>query len=224
MARVKTNERREAILDAATAVFKEMSFDRASMDIIAARVGSSKATIYRYFESKEVLFKELIQRTANNNGSLMMEMVKKSGGINAGDSPNEQPIDLKGILNPEAEIKPTLIKFAVHVLTNFYTPQSLAVQRMIIGACVNPEVGRAYYENATVKSMKYIQDFFKVHISAGRMLSYDPRVMSRHFMALITAEVRQEGLYNLIDEIPLKEANEIATRSIEAFLRAYQKV
>jgi AcrR family transcriptional regulator len=224
MARVKTNERREAILDAAIAVFKEMSFDKASMDIIATRLGSSKATIYRYFENKEELFNELIQRMAHNSGSGMMEMVKKSGGIGTDENITEQPIDLGGILNPDSEIKATLIKFAEHVLTNFYTSQALAVQRMIIGACVNPEVGRTYYENATVKSMKYVQDFFKVHIEKGRMLPFDPMVMARHLMALITAEVRQEGLYNLISEIPLTEANAIATRAIEAFLRAYQKV
>lgn len=224
MARVKTSERREAILDAATTVFKEMGFDKASMDIIAARVGSSKATIYRYFESKEVLFNELIQRTANNNGSLMMDMLKKSAGVNTGETAEDQPIDINRILNPEADIKSTLIKFGEHILTSFYTPQSLAVQRMIIGACVNPEVGRAYFENASVKSTKYIQEYFSEHIKAGRILSYDAKVMTRHFLALLTAEVRQEGLYNVLNEIPLKEATEIATRSVEAFLRAYQKV
>jgi AcrR family transcriptional regulator len=57
MVRVKTAARREAILAAAKQVFQDMGYDRASMDEVAARFGGSKATVYRYFGSKEALFK-----------------------------------------------------------------------------------------------------------------------------------------------------------------------
>lgn len=68
MVRVKTAARREAILAAAKQVFQDMGYDGASMDEVAARFGGSKATVYRYFGSKEALFKELISRTANEMG------------------------------------------------------------------------------------------------------------------------------------------------------------
>ncbi len=54
--RVKTEERRQAIIEKAREVFQEEGFDRASMSEIAARVGGSKATLYSYFKSKEELF------------------------------------------------------------------------------------------------------------------------------------------------------------------------
>lgn len=53
MARTRTEARREAFLVAAKEVCQEMSIDRASMGEIAERVGSSKATPYRYFATKE---------------------------------------------------------------------------------------------------------------------------------------------------------------------------
>jgi len=53
----KTNkiDRRSQILDAAALVFKEKSYDRATLQDIADLVGLTKATIYHYFKSKHEL-------------------------------------------------------------------------------------------------------------------------------------------------------------------------
>ena len=59
--RVRTESKREAILEAASHVFLESGFEGASMAEIAARVGGSKATLYGYFGSKEDLFVEVTQ-------------------------------------------------------------------------------------------------------------------------------------------------------------------
>ena len=50
------SERREAILDAAQAVFAERGLHRATMDEIATRAELSKGTIYLYFKNRETLF------------------------------------------------------------------------------------------------------------------------------------------------------------------------
>jgi hypothetical protein len=50
--RTKSDERRQAILDVATQIFKDIGYERASMAAIAARVGGSKATLYSYFPRK----------------------------------------------------------------------------------------------------------------------------------------------------------------------------
>lgn len=223
MARVKTNERREAILAAATQVFQEMSFDQASMDIIAARVGSSKATIYRYFESKESLFSELINRTAFQQGGDIIKIAFTSAGIPKDLPPDDHPVDLIGILDTQQDLKSTLIIFGEHILSTFYTPQTLSVQRMMIAASVNPEVGRTFFENGAQKAIHYVQKFFATHIDEGRLLAFDPRVVTRHYFALITAEVQQESLLNVLNSIPSHEIKEIVSRSVDAFLRAYQK-
>lgn len=47
---------REHILLTAKDVFLEMGFERASMDVLAARAATSKRTLYAHFESKEKLF------------------------------------------------------------------------------------------------------------------------------------------------------------------------
>ncbi len=56
MARVKTIEKSQAILDAAAQVFFAREFHEVSIDDVAAAAGTGKGTIYRYFATKEELF------------------------------------------------------------------------------------------------------------------------------------------------------------------------
>lgn len=52
---------REHILYTAKSVFLEAGFERASMDLVAARAETSKRTLYAHFESKERLFLEVVE-------------------------------------------------------------------------------------------------------------------------------------------------------------------
>jgi len=55
------DERRERIVWAAKLVFLEKGFDAANMDDVAARAGTSKPTIYAYFDTKEALFAAVVE-------------------------------------------------------------------------------------------------------------------------------------------------------------------
>src|SRR5512133_2295313 len=48
--------KRGQILAGARQVFGELGFERASVDLIAARAGVSKATIYNHYDDKNALF------------------------------------------------------------------------------------------------------------------------------------------------------------------------
>lgn len=54
-------ELRQHILLAAKQVFIECGFERASMDLVAARAETSKRTLYAHFESKEKLFLAVVE-------------------------------------------------------------------------------------------------------------------------------------------------------------------
>jgi len=59
--RMAAPERREAILEAAMAVFAERGYHGSSLDDIAAAAGISKALIYEHFASKKELHGELLE-------------------------------------------------------------------------------------------------------------------------------------------------------------------
>lgn len=56
-----SEQRIAQILEAATAVFAENGFDRATMEDIADAVGINKATIYLYFDSKDALIRAIAE-------------------------------------------------------------------------------------------------------------------------------------------------------------------
>ncbi|WP_110947642.1 TetR/AcrR family transcriptional regulator [Pseudomonas bohemica] len=57
-----TDRKRESIVQAAVAEFRDNGFEVTSMDRIAARAQVSKRTVYNHFPSKEELFSEMLQR------------------------------------------------------------------------------------------------------------------------------------------------------------------
>lgn len=57
---LKTQDKRERILQAALKVISEKGYQTATMEMIAERAGVSKGLVYRYYDSKEGLVHELI--------------------------------------------------------------------------------------------------------------------------------------------------------------------
>ena len=55
-----TDEKRSQIIDAAVSEFQEKGFAGASMDRIACRANVSKRTVYNHFDSKEALFRAIL--------------------------------------------------------------------------------------------------------------------------------------------------------------------
>ena len=71
------DERRALLLQAALDEFFEKGFSAARMSDIARRANLTKGTLYLYFESKDALFKALIERLAAPNLD-HMEMIASS--------------------------------------------------------------------------------------------------------------------------------------------------
>src|SRR5580700_4792842 len=106
--KTKTESKRQAILQAAAEVFREVGFDRASMSDIRARVGGSKATLYNYFPSKEKLFFEVMYQAKE------LEL----GAIT-------------GALDPDADdLKQELLHFGQRILAVLYSPEAIAIRRL----------------------------------------------------------------------------------------------
>lgn len=222
MVRVKTEARREAILAAAKEVFQEVSFDRASMDEIAARVGSSKATLYRYFDTKEALFQELISQMASEFRGEAMSFLYKSIGANAGAELPKEAMDVISLLDPTRDIEQTLKAFGRHALTHFHTPQRFAAARMVIAAAAKPDIGRMFYEQGPVRAMKLTEGYFGSLIASGQLRQADPVVVTRHFRGLLQSEVHEAGLFNVNTTLEAAHIAEVVDRAVDVFLRAYR--
>src|ERR1700726_3312942 len=56
------HKRREEIAAIAECIFLERGFTETTMQLVAARAGASKETLYRHFGNKEELFGEIVRR------------------------------------------------------------------------------------------------------------------------------------------------------------------
>lgn len=229
MVRTKTAERRETILAAAKEVFQEVGFDRASMDEIAVRFGGSKATIYRYFDSKEALFKELISQTANAVGG-GMDLLFKSMGMKAEEGQlDDTAMQIISLLDPSRDVESLLREFGRQALKGAHTPQRfaatrmlVAATRMLVAAAADPEVGRLFYEQGSARAMKFLENYFASLIATGQIRQANPAVVASHFRALLDSEVFELGLLNVKTTLDDAFIAEVVDRAVDVFLWAYR--
>jgi AcrR family transcriptional regulator len=75
--------RRIAIIDAALAEFTAQGFTATKLDDVAERAGIGKGTIYLYFDSKEILFEEVVRRNLLGGGEIIEKFISSFEGDTA---------------------------------------------------------------------------------------------------------------------------------------------
>ena len=79
MPRVKTDEKLEEILEAATQVFSEKDFHEVLIDEIAEAGGIGKGTVYRYFRTKEELYQATIEHGLAKLDKVLCDALPQEG-------------------------------------------------------------------------------------------------------------------------------------------------
>lgn len=192
--RVRTEDRRQAIIDAALDVFREVGFERASMALISRRLGGSKGTLYGYFRSKEELF----------------ETAMKS----ASEGPGDQ---IMGLLDPDTPDLPALLRrFAAAYLGFIHSDEVLRITRTAIHEGANSPLGAHLFDQGPGRALAKLSGFFGAMMAQGRLRAASPDQAALHFKSLIEAGVLEDALYGA----PIA-SEEAMGEAIEAFLRAY---
>ena len=133
--RVKSETKRQTILDVATKAFIELGFNNTSMSEIASRVGGSKSTLYNYFSSKEEIF------------SAVMETSAKREIADAFES-----LDFK------QDIEITLNKFGRQYLASIMRGNILAIWRMAVSESERSDIGQRFYTQGPQRGWKLVSD------------------------------------------------------------------
>lgn len=128
---------RETILGGARAVFLQVGFASASMDLIAAKAGVSKMTIYRHFPSKEILFAGVIS-------SLCDKIVGS---------------DLKYIFDRQP--REALAVFARKMIEITLAPETVELHRIVVAESRRfPELGRLFYASGPKACIGALETYF----------------------------------------------------------------
>lgn len=198
--RVKTEVRREVIINAAARLFSELGYERASMNELAKRLGGSKATLYGYFESKEALFLAVIESI----GSAHLESALK------------ELIETKG-----EDLEPTLQRFGEVFVSLISKPDALDMYRMVIGEAGRTEIGELFFAIGPERTIQGVSQVLQNAIDSNQLRPCNTQIAARHFMALIKSE-SDDFVFQQHSKI-LSEEQVIAmvARAIEVFMAGY---
>jgi AcrR family transcriptional regulator len=160
----RSQERRAQILLAATDLFLERGYAGTSTDAIVERSSASKQTVYAHFQSKEGLFREVIE---------------------AFSTFTTRAIDIDS-LDPSDPVA-SLRKIGTNILYALTARRSLALLRLIIAESGRePEVRETFLRHGPESSERAVATFLQRCAKAGSLYVPNPEVYSKMFTAMVT--------------------------------------
>ncbi|HKR92479.1 TetR/AcrR family transcriptional regulator [Novosphingobium sp.] len=193
---MKTDARREAILDIATELFREVGYERASMAAISARAGGSKATLYNYFKSKEELFAAAMMEAMEDQGQALLDLLDAS----------------------DNDVAAVLRRFGEAFLRLVTTPESLAIARTATAEAANSSLGARLYERGPKRAWDEVALYIRRLQERGKIRPGDPHLIAGHFRGMVEAGFVEPLLWGAPTE---QEPATTTSAAVEAFLRAY---
>jgi len=134
-----SHSKRQSIIKGATAMFLSHGFNAVSMDKIAQAAPVSKATLYKYFDSKHDLLAAVINELCTSLLQVMDELVIDSGNVEN---------NLKTIASAFIDL--------------IFAEESLAIYRLVIAECyVFPELGRLVYESGPKNALTLLERYLE---------------------------------------------------------------
>ncbi|MBO9410304.1 MULTISPECIES: TetR/AcrR family transcriptional regulator [unclassified Ruegeria] len=152
------------IIEAAVAEFQEKGFAAASMDRVSARAEVSKRTLYKYFESKENLFR-----------SIVIELSNRFAGV----------LDIR--YEKGRDIREQLIELAWAEGRILMLPEVMAMSRMVISETLrNPDLAAA--AQGKLDKTSIFVSMLKDAAEDGQLRIDDPQSAGQEFIGLIKAK------------------------------------
>jgi len=195
--RVKTDVKRREIVAMAWEVFRAKGFEGASMSDVADRFGGSKATLYRYYSSKEELFAAALEEALA-----------------------EQNDDAYQRLSREGDLRARLLEFAETYLKFRLTPEMIGVHRLMIASAERSDLSAVLRAEFIDPNWRRFGVVLEREMTAGRLRKSDPYLASIHFRGLVEADVLERRLNGerLVTNAQVETA---VNEGVAAFLRAY---
>jgi AcrR family transcriptional regulator len=196
--RVKTDAKRQEILDAAAAELRDRGFSGASMAAVSKRLGASKATLYRYFTSREDLFLTALL-----------------------DASHDQATRLFDTLRPAQDLRTVLQQFGLRLLELTLSPEVLALRRILIAEGSRSGLGQRLFELGAKLSWSKMADFLRQSVQAGRLRDEDPWMMAMHLRGLLEADIVNRALLGADIDTHPAHLERCAVCAVDVLLRAY---
>jgi len=194
-----SEDKHEAIQRAGTDIFLRLGYAAATMDLIAAEAGVSKQTVYNHFQSKEGLFKAIIEDlTATLMAPLVMRDAAKS--------------------TPEQVLRALGRDFLKLMLR----PSSLALYRLIVAESARfPELGGLIYAAGAGRLLAMLADYLEWETRNGRLSVAEPALAAEQFIGMLSGRIQLRALLGVCAAPDDAELQRRAEHAACGFLTLY---
>jgi AcrR family transcriptional regulator len=188
-----------AIQQAGTDIFLLHGYASATMDMIAAQAGVSKQTVYNHFESKEGLFKAIVEDlTATLMAPLAVRDAAKS--------------------MPEQALRALGRDFLALMLR----PSSLALYRLIVAESARfPELGGEIYAVGAGRLLAMLSDYLSRETRNGRLSVSEPELAAEQFIGMLSGRVQLRALLGVGPAPDERDIRRRADHAVTSFLALY---
>jgi len=191
--------KREQILDGARKLFLAEGFDAASMGDIARAAGVSKGTLYVYFDSKEILFAELVRE----------EKIRQANAIFVLD-PGDH--DVVGVLT---RLGRAFVGFIVQ-------PKSVKASRGVIAIAHRmPEIGKDFFSLGPRRCTSRLGEYLRAQVEAGILDIDDVDFAAAQFLDLAQCTLHKPLMFGSTDYPSEERINKVVDAAVHMFMKTY---
>jgi AcrR family transcriptional regulator len=167
LTRSSPDDRRDHIIAVAANVFSEEGYGAGSMSSIAARLGGSKATLYKYFPSKEQLFEAVMEQRCQRVLAPLRDLRSIDG------------TDLEALLT----------SFGASFLAKIYEPGTYEVHRLV--QCEGPrfpELAEVFFRAGPDAVIEELRATLERFAASGQIVCDDLELAAGQFLGMLRGD------------------------------------
>jgi AcrR family transcriptional regulator len=192
--RMSAGGRREQILEGAMRLFAQKGFRGTTTREIARRLGISEALMFKYFPSKEALYRAIIQK--KTDGSEEMFFPKEA--IQAKD---------------DRQVFRSIASYLIQKNTEDPTFMRL----VLYSALERHDLSKIFFENHAVERTKLLSEYIRQRIKEKAFKKVPPMLAARAFMGMVMHYVQAEEIYGMKNTSHFSQKRVVDTL-VDAFL------
>ncbi len=172
--RPKSEEKRDAILEAAAELFLSQGLQGTSMDAVALKAGVSKQTVYSHFSSKEDLFRVVIYTKVESYGFA------------------------EASLPAEMSLKEAVWAIGHRFLDLILDAEVAAMFRVVIGESVSyRKIAELFYASGPDTAITVVARLLGRYMEQGRLKRDDPRYAASLYLNMLRGHYHMQILMNI---------------------------
>ena len=191
--------KRKELIKYATEMFLEMGYEKASMNNLVKRSGSSKSTIYKHFRSRQALFIAVLDERLRDHLTPIENLDLTTLSI-------EEGLKLIG-------------RTSIKVITS---KDNINLCRIIYAEAERiPYVGKTYYEHGPRRGLTGVAKYLYTMVERGRIRCADPSMAAEYFWGMILYRPMLERYCGIKGPLTARQQKNYIDKVVDSFISAF---